>query len=425
MRNSSFVFRLFILFCLFLSQFVDASAQWIEENPFTGHQFLAFDFPTEKKGYALVREEGAGVEVYYTDTEGENWQKVGGEFIEGVPRSLLAISFPTEQVGYVLLRASNPSLASYVFKTEDGGKNWKDISPKGLEVGTGNADVVFLTEKIGYCTTGNRIHSTTDGGESWSGHHFEFWTDVSQIDFYNGDFGIVGAWDGTFAYRGRIYTTKNGGETWDSLFIEDYQSAVTKVDYTDNNTAYALGGYAFTSAQPLYKTSNAGNSWDTLRLHFLKDSADQAMDMHFLSSKTGYIVTSQGYIYKTEDGGENWSYSHGKTQNIQHISSNGRSLFVGGPKGILLRSSNQVGLRTDLYQSYAVYPNPCSRNGIIFIQGLSPGRYKLMNTMGQVQTIVNLTGNGQLELSQWHLSTGSYFLRNTSSGTTIQFMVQD
>lgn len=424
MRNLKFVSRLFALFSLLLCTSINATAQWVEENPFTGHQFLDFDFPTEKKGYALVREEGAGTEVYFTDDEGENWEKTEGVFIKDAPRSLQGISFPSEKVGYVVLRANTPSLTSYIFKTDDAGKTWKDVSPNGLQVGTGVADIFFLDDKIGYCTAGNRVHRTTDGGENWSGHHFQFWTDVNQVDFYDKDFGILGAWDGTFAYRGRIYTTKDGGKTWDSLFIEDYQSAVSKVDYTDNNTAYALGGYAFMGAQPLFKTTDGGDSWDTLRLHFLKDSFDQAMDLYFLSSVTGFIVTAKGYIYKTEDGGENWSISHNKTLNIQHISSNGRSLFVGGPQGVLLRSTNQVGIRKVIHQDYSFYPNPSPAGGTVYFEGITPGTYLLTNSMGQVLANVELNSNGQLDMSQWHLLTGCYFLRNESNGATVQFMVQ-
>jgi len=311
---------------------------------------------------------GGGKESLYKSTDaGLSWVNIPLDSIKFLNANLSGISFPTEEVGYVIIDQNSPRRLT-LFRSHDGGMSWDSISPAGLRKGIDVPKIDFPSEKVGFVATNNIIYSSKDAGQTWNSKTLAGlrFGSVKDLDFFDDDHGIIGAWDGTFAYKGAIYTTVNGGATWDSLIFDSNYTVISSVQQVSKTLAIALGENSWPRGQMLYKTFNNGTSWDTLSIAFLKDSSDKAIDFHFNDGKIGYLVTQKGYIYQTVDGGKSWSIVHKEKYGLTFIESSGASVYTAGTVGIFLVEDLNLSVEVDFEDStFRVFPNPISVGGEI------------------------------------------------------------
>lgn len=389
-----------------------ASAQWANINSLDIEAYQDLNFPSEQIGYAIVKEWFIN-KLYKTEDAGASWQALTIDVSPLTNPVFQSIDFRDDTIGYVLFRATNSQsqLGSYVYKTIDGGDTWSEVTPTGLPVGTGYADIHFVSTTEGYAATGERVFKTTDGGANWASDSSVISFYPVEIDFFNANNGIVGAADGTFAYKGIVITTTDAGQTWDTLMLAPNYSSITAVDYASATTAYAITEGQW-GDQKIYKTMDNGATWDTLVLTFLTDSSDNAMDMFFLDENNGYLSTTQGYIYKTENGGNSWTYEHFKDAYLSVIASNEVSIFVGGGDSTLLRYSTPLdGIRDYTTSSgMNVFPNPCSINSNVQLSAPYSGKIVITNVQGQVVYEAILTNETALFIDNG-FEKGVYFIR--------------
>ena len=154
--------------------------------------------------------------IYRTQDGGKKWEpvshcKVQAE-IDGLTKSIdcefSAVHFPSAQVGYVAAGSVYLTELFFVFKTTDGGLNWK---PSNIPGSAGAAKEIFFTDpNVGYVRTGypdsGRLYRTTNGGESWTGAGA---SPGDTIKFVDSEVG----W--SFHYNKLSFTT-NGGTRWTS-----------------------------------------------------------------------------------------------------------------------------------------------------------------------------------------------------------------
>lgn len=401
-----------ILLCATLLMALSASAQWTNINTLSNHAFYDINFPSSQKGYAIVGDGGfSGDALYKTENAGVNWEEITLNLDSITMPHLQSIYFVNDQTGFMSLRSRINQLKIFLLKTQDGGSSWSDVTPDSLPVGYGISDVFFTDQNQGFVTSGERLYRTSDGGDTWAVSLNLRWEGFNDIHFYDANFGIVGAWDGTFAYQGRIFTTSNGGQSWDSLYLPDYGSSIGRVMHVGDSTAFAMTDHGW-GRQKIHMTTNNGNSWDTLSLQFLSDSSDIAVDFYFEDISNGYLITSNGKIFKTNDCGKTWIQEYVGAMGLRDLASNGDAFFAGGPINTLLNTPNTLGIGDPaFFPNGFVYPNPCSRSGILnFQQGLS-GELRLLEMNGRLIVSKNLLYENQLSIQGLELVPGTYFIQ--------------
>lgn len=383
-------------------------AQWTNINSLNNVSWQELDFPSNNIAYGISSSD----KFYKTTDEGSSWQELILNFPNLTNPDFLSIDFVNDSTGYLFLRAYvNQQLESHLFKTTDGGLSWMDVSPNNLALGYGIAKVYFVNTQKGFVGTGDRLYRTVDGGQNWTERIFPNYVGVMDIDFFDENHGILGAWDGTFLYAGSIYTTNDGGMSWDSLVFSTAYSSVEQVDFVSSTVAYALEQGAWNGTQKLYKTEDAGVSWDSIALNSLTDSADRAEVIYFLDENEGYILSTQNKIYHTTDAGLSWIEEYAtSTAGLSTITQNNSKLFVGGGPDLLLTK--------DLITSIAslpskaanqLFPNPVAKGEAVYLKQAVKGDVQIYNLSGQLVSYQFL--NGQESISTKGLDAGLYLIK--------------
>lgn len=232
--------------------------------------------------------------------DGENWEQVGA-----IPTrwDLIAYQFISPSVG-ILVDGNNN--VSHIFRTMDGGRNWKEVFPtEGCKV---NAQVQGLNRQLN-CTlwTLNMVSSsvgyilgrvgyekpeilvvakTTDGGASWSltavqgpGTMFDYNGSQWMSSFFTDENNGVLATGGD-----RLYATSDGGKTWRGL----PGTAPGPVQFADPDV-----GWSF-HVNKLSFTTDGGRRWSSRSVSF-----PAWADAFSLPRRDrAYVVGEHGMVYR-------------------------------------------------------------------------------------------------------------------------------
>tara|TARA_B100000508_G_scaffold141074_1_gene145957 strand:+ start:16350 stop:17579 length:1230 start_codon:yes stop_codon:yes gene_type:complete len=398
-----------------------ANAQWRNISTQEGLRVNEITFPSRDVAYSYM-DRGSGQQLLYKSTDaGLSWTKISSDTIVFKNSNLHNLSFVNEDIGFIAFAKFSPRRSTYLYKTKDGGNSWDSIGPGATQNGSGVARVNFPSEQVGYYATANKVFSTKNGGSSWKTKTLAGFSygGVKDMDFYDNDYGIVGAWDGSFAYKGAIYTTSNGGNTWDSLVFDSSNTSIGKVQQVSNNLAIAMEENNWFYGQRIYKTFNQGASWDTVTLSFLKDSSDNASDFYFRDPKIGYLATTKGYIYMTIDGGKTWSISHKEKFGLTLLESNGTTMYSAGTVNVFVVEDKDLSIGRPVEDiRIMAYPNPVSRSGQVYFTGNIHGEVFLTSYTGKLLCKGSLQRGEAINLDAMNLSAGLYFL--TISGEQVQ-----
>ena len=260
----------------------------------------------------------------------QTWEEIGFNLPEGDTASYNPlITFTNKDTGWVFTYTGN---TYKLFKTTNGGKNWKTIitekhtesgslalysmepdffymieqNSKALfttdggitwdstvinNAGFGCSALYFFNEQEGI-TFDDHSWITTDGGKNWE-RKGEISAPID-VYFYNDKLGwAVSSYNPFSTDVGYIAKTTDGGSSWryqDSAF-GGWGVGYFGIDFLDSLKGFAVGGDAG-------KTIDGGNNWQTI-------SGVGGYDVGFLDDKNGWI-SSAGQIYSTSDGGETW-----------------------------------------------------------------------------------------------------------------------
>ncbi|MEZ4415598.1 MAG: glycosyl hydrolase [Gemmatimonadota bacterium] len=178
-----------------------------------------------------------------------------------------------------------------VWKTEDGGLNWSNVSDGSFHTGSvgaialaaSNSDIVYvgMGEACirGNASIGDGVYRSTDAGRTWTHIGLAATSQIARVRVHptNPDLVYVAAlgtpW-GPSPDRG-VYRSRDGGATWEKvLFRDDDTGAIDLImDPTNPDVLYAsllqLRRYpwGFTSAGPgtgLFKSTDGGDTWTEL-----------------------------------------------------------------------------------------------------------------------------------------------------------------
>jgi len=212
-----------------------------------------------------------------------SWRSVGpsrGGRVLGV------VGHPTDNLTFY-----QGSAGGGVWKTVDGGLNWRNVSDGFFDTGSVGAVAVARTDgNIVYvgmgeaCIRGNASHGdgvyrTDDGGRTWTHLGLEETRQIGRVAVHptNPDVAFVAAlgdaW-GPSEDRG-VFRTRDGGRTWEKVLYRDEDTGAIDLvlDPSDPNTIYASllelrrFPWGFRSAGPgtgLFKSTDGGDTWTEL-----------------------------------------------------------------------------------------------------------------------------------------------------------------
>jgi photosystem II stability/assembly factor-like uncharacterized protein len=231
-----------------------------------------------------------------------------------------------------------------VWKTENAGLSWENISDKHFKVGTIGAIAVANSDpNVIYVGTGEKsirgvttshgdgVYRSTDAGKTWKHVGLPDAGQISRIKIHpqNPDIAYVGVqgqiW-GPNEERG-VYRTTDGGESWDQVLKVDAQTGATdlRMDPTNPRILYAAmwehgrkpwyvlsGGHA----GGIFKTRDGGDSWEKLTKGLPKLIGKIGVDVSASNPERLYAIVEampgKGGLYRSDDGGETWELKNGK-----------------------------------------------------------------------------------------------------------------
>ena len=228
-----------------------------------------------------------------------------------------------------------------LWKTEDAGQHWNNVSDGFFNTGSVGAvavseshpDIVYVGmgehAPRGVMTTyGDGVYKSLDGGKTWQHLGLEATQHISRIRIHpsNPDIAYVaaqGALHGPNQERG-IYKTTDGGKNWvKQLFVNTLSGAAElSMDMQNPEVLYAAmwehqrlpwqvvsGGVG----SGLYKTVDGGAHWNLLENGLPEEKGKMAIAVSRANpSKVVALIESdskqeKGGLFVSEDSGENWT----------------------------------------------------------------------------------------------------------------------
>lgn len=182
---------------------------------------------------------------------------------------------------------SNYKLRGGVYRSDNSGKSWKDVSPylresvSQVAVDSDNPNRVFAA-------AGNTILRSLDGGASWTPKTLESISSVA-IDPAQSSVVYAGGW-------GIMFRSLDGGLQW------------TRFSGLGGNAQFILVGSSrilTATSAGIFKSENKGQNWTTSQTG-LCAAHIQTLAVAPSSSQIVYAVIPDVGLYKTVNGGKSW-----------------------------------------------------------------------------------------------------------------------
>jgi photosystem II stability/assembly factor-like uncharacterized protein len=231
------------------------------------------------------------------------------------------------------------AVAGGVWKTTDGGLNWKPIfdkqkdaspaigaiavsesDPNVIYVGTGEACI------RGNIVGGNGVYKSIDAGKSWKFIGLPDTHSIGRlaVNPRNPDIAFVAALGHPFGdnqERG-IFRTQDGGKTWEKVLYKDAKTGGIDVVFDPSNSNILFAAlwqarrtpWSLDSGGPgsgLYRSSDGGTTWKELKGHGLPEGILGRIGVTVSGANPNrvwaVVEAEKGGIYRSDDGGDSWN----------------------------------------------------------------------------------------------------------------------
>lgn len=228
-----------------------------------------------------------------------------------------------------------------VWKTEDAGVSWRNISDNYFKTGSVGAVAVAESDPNvvyvgmgehaprGVMTSyGDGVYKSTDAGKTWKQIGLEKTGSISYIRIHPNNPDIVyvaaqGALHGPNADRG-IYKSTDGGKTWNKTLYVDENTGCADLSLDMNNPRIlyaAMWDYRRTPWQMrsggkgsgLYKSVDAGETWVKLEKGLPKEMGKMSISVSRANGEKVFALIESdtqkeaGGLFVSEDAGKSWN----------------------------------------------------------------------------------------------------------------------
>jgi photosystem II stability/assembly factor-like uncharacterized protein len=228
-----------------------------------------------------------------------------------------------------------------VWKTEDAGQYWTNISDGYFGTGTIGAIAVAPTDpNIVYVGTGEHavrgvmtssgdgVYKSTDAGKTWEKIGLENSRHISRIVVHPKDpntvwVGVQGALYGPSEERG-VYKSIDGGATWKKTLYTDNLSGCMEIDLDKSNPLIMYAAMNTFGRKPwrvisggpgsgLYKSTDGGENWKKAQAGLPKELGKIGLSVCQSNPDKVYAVVESdsekqlGGLFVTTNGAKNWS----------------------------------------------------------------------------------------------------------------------
>jgi len=240
-----------------------------------------------------------------------------------------------QQVGWAVgVGPTSDNNYGSVLRTDDSGKDWKDVTPPGLP-GHDVSYLYILDAKTAWMPAwqnGNArwLYRTVDAGASWQRFAWPGeGNNANSMTFVDQDHGWVVDTPSPkpinlqtlntprAAGKLSLLQTNDGGMTWKKAGSLTMPGGEAELQFRDQQT-----GWVTSFEGVLYVTHDGGRSWKQQALLDAQGSREKAqpgliMRPMFLHEQTGYLLAGDNSsprkwaVYMTQDGGNTWKRSGG------------------------------------------------------------------------------------------------------------------
>ncbi|MDZ7359508.1 MAG: glycosyl hydrolase [candidate division KSB1 bacterium] len=229
-----------------------------------------------------------------------------------------------------------------VWKTEDAGLTWKNISDGFFKTGSVGAiavadadpNVIYVgmgeAAIRGVATShGDGVYKSTDAGKTWKHLGLENTRQISTIRIHpkNPDLVYVAAqgsiWNPN-PERG-IYRSKDGGKTWELVLPVNTGTGASDLSMDVNNPRILYAAFWEHQRKPwkiisggpgsgIYKTTDGGDTWQKLTEGLPEMMGKIAVAVSPKNSERVWalIEAEKGGLYRSDNGGKNWQLINSK-----------------------------------------------------------------------------------------------------------------
>lgn len=227
-----------------------------------------------------------------------------------------------------------------LWKTEDAGVNWNNISDgffKTASVGAvavAESDPNILYVGMGehaprgvMTSYGNGVYKSTDAGKTWTNVGLDKTRHISMIRIHPDNPDVVyvaaqGALHGASPERG-VYKSVDGGKNWEKVLYVDENSGAAdlSMDMTNPRILYAALWdhrrlpWQMVSGGPgsgLYKSTDAGTTWQKIEKGLPKEMGKMGISVSRANPERVFAVIEsdtqkeKGGVFRSDDAGKNW-----------------------------------------------------------------------------------------------------------------------
>ena len=228
-----------------------------------------------------------------------------------------------------------------VWKTEDAGQTWFNISDGYFKTGSVGAVAVAESDPNvvyvgmgehaprGVMTSyGDGVYRSNDAGKTWHHLGLEMTRHIANVVIHPANPEVVyvaaqGALNGPSKERG-IYKSEDGGKTWKNVLYVDENSGCSDLNMDPNNPrilyaamwdhrrlpwAVQSGG----KGSGLYKSTDGGETWFKIQNGLPKELGKMGISVSKANSEKVYALVEsdtekeQGGLFVSNDGGDNWN----------------------------------------------------------------------------------------------------------------------